>query len=260
MSEYRMLELGETIQEGDEVDGHSRWLPTAAAGDVVRAEDVGLYRRAEDGAKPNEPAKPEGERMFDFGNVGTSSSVRFFTATNIKTVTSAGTAAVDPTPCKRCGQSASSPDAWYHWSSDGGLTGKYCSKACLTAARAESAPKPAPRLCGCGKHEIAEGADPYAAHREWWTRVPRPVDQFVETHMSERYVVWAQEQMRAKTETTVFAADASGDDVAADAQRTTGGKTLDSIIDECRDDPRSTMAVTMKNIRDNDFDHLLYFV
>jgi hypothetical protein len=43
--EYRMLEVGETIQKGDQFGVDKHWVDTLCADNIVKACDVGLYRR-----------------------------------------------------------------------------------------------------------------------------------------------------------------------------------------------------------------------
>jgi hypothetical protein len=89
-------------------------------------------------------------------------------------------------------------------------------------------PKPAPTMCGCGRHEIDPKGDPYAQHREWsYKHDPREWHMWSEAaHRSVRGVGVSAPQPKP-----LAVQDPTGDDVARDAYRTTGGRTLDDVID-----------------------------
>jgi hypothetical protein len=94
-------------------------------------------------------------------------------------------------------------------------------------------PKPAPTMCGCGRHEIDPKGDAYAQHREWsfgWAngRDHTPEGRWPRdnaSHFARGIGVSAPEPEPLAVQ------DPTGDDVAPDAYRTTGGRTLDDVID-----------------------------
>lgn len=95
----------------------------------------------------------------------------------------------------------------------------------------EAAPKPAApiaTMCGCGKHTINPAFDRYAQHRRW-----------CEDHDPREFLTPARRATRERARGVGVSApepeplavqDPTGDDVAKDAYRTTGGRTLDDII------------------------------
>lgn len=86
---------------------------------------------------------------------------------------------------------------------------------------------PKTERCGCGMHDIDPAGDRYAQHRRDWAAVSSEPKTTAIAHVRGIGI-----STPAPEPPTVD--DATGDDVARDAYRTTGGRTLDSIIDEHR--------------------------
>jgi len=93
-------------------------------------------------------------------------------------------------------------------------------------------------LCGCARHAIRLDGDPYAQHRLWMRTgagyVPGECWSDVDyaTESAEGIGVSAPEAAPLALD------DPTGDDVARDAYRTTGGRTLDDVIEACREPMR----------------------
>lgn len=104
-----------------------------------------------------------------------------------------------------------------------------CAIAPVLTKTTSVAPKPKPSLCGCGKHEINPKGDVYAQHREW-------SGDDIEAKEATRTGMYAARGIgiSAPEPDPLVVQDPTGDDVAPDAFTTTGGKTLDDIIDEAR--------------------------
>lgn len=85
-------------------------------------------------------------------------------------------------------------------------------------------------LCGCSRHAVSLAGDVYAQHREWeatWNgrEYRRPTGSLHHVHGIG---------ISAPEAEPIALDDPTGDDVARDAYRTTGGRTLDDVIDGCR--------------------------
>lgn len=99
---------------------------------------------------------------------------------------------------------------------------------------------PARERCGCGHHDIDPAGDVYAQHRDWCyrnaKRDPAGRSDPREWNAAALRDEWACPGIgiSAPGPELLTVDDATGDDVARDAYRTTGGRTLDDVIDAHR--------------------------
>lgn len=91
-------------------------------------------------------------------------------------------------------------------------------------------------MCGCGRHRVL-GGDAHESHRI--ALIVEGVEDLWKLRGTEMVKVGIQPD----PEFSLAVDDPTGDDVARDAFRTTGGKTLDDILADCSR-PRITFKVT----------------
>ncbi len=91
--------------------------------------------------------------------------------------------------------------------------------------------KPARVRCGCNEHDVDPAGDLYAQHASY-VRGDFGLPEFCPENPNAVLDAPGIGISAPRRALTAFGPDSSGEDVAADAFRTTSGRTLDSIIDE----------------------------